>query len=190
MILVLVVPIERAASTNSRSLMASTSPRTIRAVGIQEVIATTVTIRMNMPPSGPKLALSGCRNSVTATSSSGRIGSDRNRSVRRISGPSSLLKKPASTPTPAPMIRLSAMAAQPTAMEACPPARSWASVSRPSWSEPSGLFHPTFMSSTTVSVMQADRYQGFGLLTSSTGTSSDRARPRRSSSNGRFSDSR
>ena len=86
------VPMERAARMNSRSFKASISPRTIRAVCIQLVRPTTTTIRMNIPPSGPKLARSGWRNRVTATNSSGRIGSDRNRSVMRINSPSSRLK--------------------------------------------------------------------------------------------------
>ena len=48
-----------------------------------------LTIRMKMPVEGPKAARRGSRNSVTATSSSGNSGSARNRSVSRISGPSS-----------------------------------------------------------------------------------------------------
>ena len=48
------VPMEREAMTNSRSFSASTSPRTIRAVCIQEVMPMTKTISMNMPVSGPE----------------------------------------------------------------------------------------------------------------------------------------
>ncbi len=46
------VPMDCAASTNSRSLMASTSPRTMRAVFIHEVMPMTKTIRMKMPGLG------------------------------------------------------------------------------------------------------------------------------------------
>jgi hypothetical protein len=54
------VPIDRAASTNSRSFRARTSPRTMRAVCIHEVMPTSVTIRMKVPPSGPN----ACRQTV------------------------------------------------------------------------------------------------------------------------------
>ena len=86
------VPIERAASTNSRSFSASTSPRTIRAVCIHEVAPIAVTIRRKIPPSGPKPFDSGSRNSVTINSSKGSSGSARNRSVSRIRCPSRRLK--------------------------------------------------------------------------------------------------
>src|SRR6056297_1313214 len=138
-----VVPMERAARMNSRSLRARMSPRTMRAVGIQLVIAMMPTIRTNMPPSGPKAARRGWRKSVTATSRSGRIGSDRNRSVRRISSPSAFLTKPARTPTVVPMIRLRIIAAQPTAIEVRPPWMIWANWSRPSWSVPKGRVQDT-----------------------------------------------
>src|SRR6056297_4061961 len=138
-----VVPMERAARMNSRSLRARMSPRTMRAVGIQLVIAMMPTIRTNMPPSGPKAARRGWRKSVTATSRSGRIGSDRKRSVRRISSPAAFLTKPARTPTVVPMIRLRIIAAQPTAIEVRPPWMIWASWARPSWSVPKGRFQAT-----------------------------------------------
>ena len=86
------VPIEREASTNSRSFSASTSPRTMRAVFIHEVTEMAVTIRMKMPVSGPKASTSVSRNRSTISSSSGSSGSARKRSVSRISGPSSRLK--------------------------------------------------------------------------------------------------
>ncbi|MNL74167.1 hypothetical protein D3C87_1997490 [compost metagenome] len=52
----------------------------------------TTTIRMKMPVSGPKAARSVSRNSIRMTSSSGKSGSARNRSVNRISGPSRFRK--------------------------------------------------------------------------------------------------
>ena len=86
------VPMDFAASTNSRSFRARTSPRTMRAVCIHEVMPITKTIRMKMPLSGPKAVRSMSRNSMMMTSSSGSSGRARNRSVKRINGPSSRLK--------------------------------------------------------------------------------------------------
>ncbi|MNT77752.1 hypothetical protein D3C72_2169000 [compost metagenome] len=86
------MPLALAASTNSWLLTASTSPRTMRAVCIQLVTPMTKTIRMKIPVSGPKAALSVSRNSMMITSSSGSSGSARNRSVIRISMPSICLK--------------------------------------------------------------------------------------------------
>ena len=51
---VLLVPIDLAAHTNSRSFSAKTSPRTIRAVGIQLVIPIETVMRMKIPFSGSK----------------------------------------------------------------------------------------------------------------------------------------
>jgi len=78
------VPIERAARTNSRSFIVSTSPRTIRAVCIQLVTPMAKTIRKKIPVSGPKRRDKGSRNSVTIKRRSGNSGSARNRSVSRI----------------------------------------------------------------------------------------------------------
>jgi hypothetical protein len=65
------VPIDRAERTNSRSFNAKTSPRTIRAVGIQLVIPIAVTIRMKIPVSGPNAPFSGSRNNNIITKSNG-----------------------------------------------------------------------------------------------------------------------
>ena len=81
-------PMLRAATTYSHCLMASTCPRTMRAVCIQLVMPMTATISTKMPASRPSEDCSGSRNSIMATSSSGSTGSARNRSVTRISGPS------------------------------------------------------------------------------------------------------
>ena len=140
------VPIERAARTNSRSFNARISPRTIRAVFIQLVRPMTVTIRMNMPVSGPKLARSGWRNRVTATSSKGRIGSDSTRSVNRIRKPSSARKYPEMTPIAVPMMSDSSIAVHPTAIDARPPEIMLAMISRPRLSVPNGWIHATFAS--------------------------------------------
>ncbi|MOA06615.1 hypothetical protein D3C78_1262650 [compost metagenome] len=86
------MPLDFAAMMNSWLLIVSTSPRTMRAVCIQLVIPITKTMRMKMPVSGPKAARSVSRNSMRMTSSSGNSGRARNRSVSRISGPSSLRK--------------------------------------------------------------------------------------------------
>ena len=86
------VPIERAAKTNSCSFNAKTSPRTIRAVGIHEVIPMAVTIRIKIPVSGPNELERGWRNSITITSNNGNKGRARNKSVRRINSPSIRLK--------------------------------------------------------------------------------------------------
>ncbi len=86
------MPLDFAAMMNSWLLIVSTSPRTIRAVCIQLVMPITKTMRMKMPVSGPKAARSVSRNSIRMTSSSGKSGRARNRSVSRISGPSRFRK--------------------------------------------------------------------------------------------------
>ena len=138
MIWLLLVPMDRAARTNSRSLMARTSPRTIRAVGIHEVMPMAQTIRMKIPRSSPNAADRGSRNSSIMTSSKGSRGRARNRSVRRISGPSSRLKNPATTPMNEPRNSASSIAVMPTDTEVCPPDIIRAKISRPNWSVPKG----------------------------------------------------
>ena len=91
-ILVSVPPIERAANMNSRSLIANTSPLTIRAVGIQLVIPIETTIKINIPFSGPNDVLNGSLKRSIITKRSGRRGRDRNRSVNLIRALSSFLK--------------------------------------------------------------------------------------------------
>ena len=125
------VPIERAERTNSRSFNAKTSPRTIRAVGIQLVIPIAVTIKMKIPVSGPNAPFNGSRNNSIITNSNGKIGNAKNRSVRRIKGPSKKRKNPAKTPTNVPKTNDRPIAAKPTEIEVCPPAIIRAKVSRP-----------------------------------------------------------
>ncbi|EKD60189.1 MAG: hypothetical protein ACD_54C00900G0002 [uncultured bacterium] len=81
-------PMDRAASTYSRSFSASTSPRTMRAACIQLVMPMAKTISKKAPISGPRMPATRSRNSITITSSNGISGSARNMSVNRISGPS------------------------------------------------------------------------------------------------------
>ncbi len=128
----------RAASTNSCCLIDSTSPRTTRAVCIQLVTPMMNTTRRKMPSSGPKRSFSGSRNRRMTTRSNGNSGKARNRSVTRMSGPSSLRKKPESTPMPVPRMSPKIMAANPTASDTRPPTSSLASTSRPRLSVPSG----------------------------------------------------
>ena len=97
-----------------------------------------ITIRMKMPVSGPSLAESGSRNSITITSSKGSRGRARNRSVRRISGLSRRRKKPADMPIKVPNMTEIDMAVMPTAIETLPPAIKRAIRSRPNSSVPKG----------------------------------------------------
>ena len=131
-------PIERAASTNSRSLRASTSPRTTRAVCIQEVLPIDTTIKIKMPASGPRRLDRTSRNSITITSKRGSRGRARNRSVMRIRTPSRRRKKPAVTPISVPRQMAMDMAVKPTAIDTLPPAIMRANRSRPSSSVPKG----------------------------------------------------
>ena len=131
-------PTARAAATYSRCRMASTWPRTIRAVCIQLVRPITPTTSTKTPASGPSAARSGSRNSMVLTISRGSTGNARNKSVKRISGPSRRRKKPARTPASVPAVSDSAMAVTPTASDSRPPASSRAKVSRPRLSVPSG----------------------------------------------------
>ncbi len=78
-------PTQVAASTNSFSLIDSTDPRTMRAVGIHPSTPITKTIKIKMPTSGPNRARSDSRNSMMITKSSGSCGSDSIMSVKRIS---------------------------------------------------------------------------------------------------------
>ena len=135
---VLVVPMDLAASTNSRSLSASTSPRTIRAVGIQLVIPIETVIRIKIPFSGPNALFKTSRNNNIITSKMGSRGSARNKSVIRINRLSRRLKNPAKTPMKLPSTSAKSMAVNPTAIEVCPPAIIRARVSRPNWSVPKG----------------------------------------------------
>ena len=81
-----VSPMARAASTNSFCFSERNWARTSRATGIQLSAPMTVTIIMNTPISGPNDCRSGSRKRKIVTSSSGRTGSDKNRSVSRMSG--------------------------------------------------------------------------------------------------------
>jgi hypothetical protein len=126
--------LDREAITNSRSFSAKTSPRTIRAVCIQDVTPIAITIRMKIPPSGPNEITKGPRNTITISKRKVRA---RNRSVKRIKIPSRRRKYPASTPTKVPSKIDRAIAVKPTAMVICPPAKIRASMSRPNWSVPS-----------------------------------------------------
>ena len=132
------VPMDRAARMNSRSFRPRTSPRTIRAACIQLVAPIADTIRTKVPKPGPIAWPSGSRNSVTISSRSGSRGRARNSSVIRISGASSRRKKPDRIPIRVPSVTAISIAVSPTASDTCPPFISRASMSRPSWSVPSG----------------------------------------------------
>ena len=126
------VPIDRAASTNSRSFSASTSPRTTRAACIQLVSPIAMTISRKVPSRGPRMPATVSRNRKIITSSKGSSGSARKRSVSRIRSPSIRRKKPAITPTVVPMKIATSIATVPTASEMRPPNIIRASMSRPS----------------------------------------------------------
>ena len=132
------VPPLLAAKMNSWFLIASTSPRTMRAVCIQLVMPITKTIRINIPVSGPNIARKVSRNSMIITSSSGKSGNARKRSVKRISGPSSHLTYPDNSPTTVPKNSDRAIATMPTDRDKRPPASTCASMSRPRLSVPKG----------------------------------------------------
>jgi hypothetical protein len=125
--------LDREAKTNSRSFSAKTSPRTIRAICIQDVTPIAITIRIKIPPSGPNEITKGPRNTISKSK-----GRARNRSVKRIKIPSRRRKYSASTPTKVPSKIDRAIAVKPTAMVICPPAKIRASMSRPNWFVPSG----------------------------------------------------
>ena len=59
------VPMDRAASTNSRSFSASTSPRTMRAACIQLVTPMAKTISRKVPSSGPMMPRDACRGTAS-----------------------------------------------------------------------------------------------------------------------------
>ncbi len=134
-------PILWAATTNSCSLSVSTSPRTIRAVCIQLVIPITNTISIKIPVSGPKAARKVSLNNIIITSKSGSSGRAKNKSVKRIKGPSRRLKKPANTPIAVPTNNDNNIATTPTNNDTLPPAITCASVSRPRLSVPIGCSH-------------------------------------------------
>ena len=126
------MPKDLAASTNSLSFTAKTSPLTILAIGIQLVRPIADTINIKIPVSGPKSPLRVSRNSIIITKRRGRRGKARNRSVNRISGPSNLLKKPDITPISVPNKTQSAIAVTPTSNDTRPPANKFENVSLPS----------------------------------------------------------
>ncbi len=155
-------PMDRAASTYSRSFSASTSPRTMRAVCIHEVAPMATTIRVKAPSSGPRTLAIRSRNNITMTSSSGISGRARNMSVSRISGPSSRRKYPARMPMNVPSVMAMIMATKPTASDTLPACIILCSMSRPSWSVPSGYCSDgawlrTFIACATVSFSGAQR---------------------------------
>ena len=135
------VPMLWAAATNSCCLMVSTSPRTTRAVCIQLVMPMMNTMSMKMPCSGPKVARRLSRNNMMMTSNRGSTGRAKNRSVRRMSTPSSRLKKPARTPIVVPRKTDNAMAVMATSSEIRPPTMERATMSRPRLSVPNGWLH-------------------------------------------------
>ncbi|GIS90538.1 MAG: hypothetical protein CM1200mP20_05790 [Pseudomonadota bacterium] len=86
-------PMLCAARTNSRSLIPSTSPRTILAVCIQLGDADHEDDQNEDSIFGAIERTQSILNSMILTSSSGNIGRARNRSVKRIKGPFECLYK-------------------------------------------------------------------------------------------------